>query len=406
MSYVLSLIRHGGQVISLLTSHACLPKGRPKIPNLIFTIVFLLGFTAKAQQESWPFINQSPETQSIILLGDNNFQHREKPEEAFKYLLPTLANASFRFLNLEGPFAGGTADTTKSDIPHKNWRYSNPDQVAALVAAKIDAVGVANNVTYPWQAFMRSKQVLDSAGILFAGGGENLENAHRPVILEKDGLKVGFMQYAATVFPYDHAATSDQPGIAEIKVYTAYQPPKNLDKPGQPPIVITWMDEASKNHMIDDIQKLRKKVDIVIVSYHWGVSGTHEPVSYQSEIGRAVIDAGADIVFGHGPHKYQKIEIHNGKPIFHSLGQAVFDDLRNDRKDRHREGLLVHVSVADKKVTSVSIVPTWREDDNFVRLYDPSEGKGKELFKCLNSVNEGGADLQVVGKEIIVKGLK
>ncbi len=367
----------------------------------------LLSFFTVAQEEAWPFVDlQSEKIQSIILLGDNNIQNRENPGEAFKYLLPTLENASFRFLNLEGPFAGGTSDTTKTDIPHKNWRHSDADQVEALTAAKIDAVGVANNVTYPWQAFMRSKQVLDSAGILFAGGGENLEKAHQPVILEKNGLKVGFMQYAATVFPYNHAATVDQPGIAEIKVHTAYQPPKNLDKPGQPPLVITWLDEASKAIMADDIKKLRGKVDILIVSFHWGVSGTTEPVSYQSEIGQAVIDSGADIVFGHGPHKYQKVELYQGKPIFHSLGQAVFDDIRNDRKSRLREGLLVHVTVSDKKVKAVSLVPTWREDDNFVRLYDPSEGKGKELFEYLKTVNEGGADLEIQNKEIVVKGLK
>lgn len=374
--------------------------------NLLIITGLLLSICAEAQVEPWPFINHNEKAQSIILLGDNNFQYREKPEDAFKFLKPTLEAADFKILNLEGPFAGGTDDPNKTDIPHKNWRHSNPDQVAALTAINIDAVGVANNVTYPWPAFMRSKRVLDSAGIKFAGGGENIEEAHRPVVLEKEGLKVGFMQYAATVFPYNHAATADQPGIAEIKVHTAYQPPKNLDKPGQPPYIITWMDEDSKNYMVNDIETLRKEVDIVIVSFHWGVSGSVEPVSYQSEIGKAVIEVGADIVFGHGPHKYQKVEIYNGKPIFHSLGQGVFDDLRSNRSDRHREGLLVHVSVFDKKIKSISLVPTWREDDKFLRLYDPSEGKGKELFGYLKSVNEGGANLEVVGKEIIVKGIE
>lgn len=376
------------------------------IKKYIFIGSILLYYLGYPQNSPWPFSENNPNSQSIILLGDTNVQFREEPGEAFKYLKPTLEEADFIILNLEGPFAGGTDDDAKSDIPHKNWRHSNPDQVSALTAASVDAVGVANNVTYPWQALMRSLKVLDSVEIPYAGGGKDIVEAHKPVILEKKGLKVGFMQYAATVFPTNHAATKNQPGIAEIKVYTAYQPPKNLDKPGQPPYVITWLDEKSKALMVDDIEKLRKEVDVIIVSYHWGVSGTYEPVSYQSEIGKAVIDAGADIVFGHGPHKYQKIELYKGKPILHSLAQAVFDDRREDRGKRFKEGLLAHIAVANKKVESISLVPTWRDEDNFIQLQDPNQGKGKELLGYLNTVNEGGAELRVEGKEIAIMGIE
>ena len=147
-------------------------------------------------------------------------------------------------------------------------------------------------------------------------------------------------------------------------------------------------------------------LSVVIVSYHWGVSGTYKPISYQGEIARAVIDAGADVVFGHGPHKYQKIEVYKGKPILYSLAQAVFDDLRNDRWLHNKEGLIVNVTIKDKKVKSISLVPTWRNDDNFLRMYDPKEGKGKELLEYLNLVNEDGASLEVKGKEIMIKGLE
>ncbi len=367
----------------------------------IIASIFILS--VHAQTQPWPFAPPNEDELSIVLLGDNNFQYRENPEAALKYLIPTLQRADFNFLNLEGPFAGGTDDTTKTDIPHKNWRYSNPDQVAAITAAPIDAVGVANNVTYPWQALMKSLHILDSVGVKYAGGGENLEAAHRPVIIEKKGLKVGFMQYAATVFPYNHAATESQPGIAQIKVHTAYQPPPNLDKPGQPPVVITWLDENSKQRMIDDIQSLDKQADIVLVSFHWGVSGTTQPVSYQTDIARAVINAGADVVFGHGPHRYQKIEVYNDKPIFYSLGQAAFDDRRSNRWRRFREGLLVRLSIKNKEIQSVDLVPTWRDNDNFARLYNPNTGQGRELFGILKSVNDDGAPLELTEHTIQIK---
>lgn len=371
----------------------------------LFFSLFLVPLHPSAQ-EKWPFLDSGEGVQSIILMGDTNIQHRKNPGDAFQFVIGTLNQADFRMLNLEGPFAGGTDDSTKTDIPHKDWRHSNPDQVVALTSADIDAVGVANNVTYPWQALMRSLRVLDSVGIPYAGGGKNLLEAHQPVIIEKKGLKVGFMQYAATVFPTDHAAMENQPGIAEIKVHTAYQPPKNLDKPGQPPIVITWMDKESKERMVNDIKKLRNQVDIVITSFHWGVSGTETPVSYQTDIAQTVIDSGADVVFGHGPHKYQKVEVYKGKPILYSLGQGVFDDLRGgNRSKRNREGLLARITVKGKKVNGVSLVPTWREDDNYLRLYDPNHGKGQELWYYLNRVNENGAHIEILNKEIRINGL-
>ncbi len=375
--------------------------------NLSFLLLgFMLAAPLYAQPEPWPWVEDGPQVTSILLMGDTNIQLRDSPEAAFSQVMPTLNAADLRILNLEGPFAGASTDPRMPDIPHKDWQHSEPDQVAALTAAGIDAVGVANNVTYPWQALMRSLEVLDRVGVPYAGGGEDLEAAHRPVILQKNGLRVGFMQYAATVFPYNHAATETQPGIAEIKVYTAYQPPPNLDKPGQPPVVITWLDEASEARMVEDIRNLKTQADIVIVSFHWGVSDTSEPVSYQSDIGKAVIDAGADVVFGHGPHRYQKIEVYKGKPIFHSLAQFAFDDQRSERYRRFREGLLVRLAVRDKQIQTVSLIPTWREDDNFVRLYDPNEGKGRELFGYLQSVNEKGAELKLAGKEIVVQGLE
>ena len=155
--------------------------------------------------------------------------------------------------------------------------------------------------------------------------------------------------------------------------------------------------------MQGDISKLSENVDVVIVSYHWGVSSTLEPVSYQSVVGRAAIDAGADLVFGHGPHKYQKIEIHKDRLIFHSLGQFVFDD--HLRLGDHREGLLARIVVRDGELAAASLVPSWLDDNNDVRLENPQSGKGRELFGYLSAVNGAdGAKLIIRGNEIVVTG--
>ena len=378
---------------------------KPSTPMRVLPLAALL-LSVPASAQAWPWVHDGPGVTSVLMMGDTNIQLRERPETAFRDIMPTLAAADLRLLNLEGPFAGGSDDREDPDIGHKNWRHSNPDQVAALTAAGISAVGVANNVTYPRAALVRSLAVLEAAGVPYAGGGENLEAAHRPVVLETDdGTRVGFLQYAATVFPYDHAATPTLPGVAEIKVYTAYQPPHQLDKPGQPPVVVTWLDEESEARMVEDVRRLAERVDVVVASYHWGVSGTSEPVDYQSAIARAVIDAGADVVMGHGTHRYQRVETYRGRPVFYGLGQGVFDDVRADRDRYFREGLLARVTIEGGAVTGASLVPTWREDDNQVRLYDPNQGRGRDLFGKLLSVNEGGAPLALVGREISVGGV-
>lgn len=64
--------------------------------------------------------------------------------------------------------------------------------------------------------------------------------------------------------------------------------------------------------------------EIVIVSAHWGNEASYYQNANQEEVGRAAIDAGASIVFGHGPHRLQPFEKYNDGVIFYSLGNFVF----------------------------------------------------------------------------------
>ncbi|WP_114750134.1 CapA family protein [Pleomorphovibrio marinus] len=358
----------------------------------------------RQNEVGWDWKTQAQEADLVIfLMGDTNIQDRENPVEAFTYLLPTLKQGDLRFLNLEGPFSG-KGDTINPIIPHKKlWTHSDVEQVSALVDAGIDGVGVANNVTYPAFSLLRSLEVLDSVGIGYTGGGINQEEAHRPIIFDKKGTKVGFIQYSTLYWPYGHAATEEEPGIAALKVHTYYQPPKQvLDKPGQPPIIVTIPDEMALKRMEEDIRALKEKVDVAIISFHWGVSNSEEVAQYQRTLGRAAIDAGADLVMGHGPHVLQPIEIWKGKPLFLSVGNAVFDWWKLTYS---REGLLVRVLVKNKKVEGVEFVPLIRDQDNWAVLLDPNEGLGAELFEKVKEISED-TPLRLIGKTINIDGLE
>lgn len=340
---------------------------------------------------------------SILLLGDTNIQGRENPEGAWEYMLPTLRNADLRLLNLEGPFAGTSKDPNSPDIPHKSgWAHSAPDQVKALTHAQIDAVGVANNVTYPWQALLRSLEVLDAAGIKHSGGGKTKEEAHQPVIIERKGIKTGFIQYTSLYWPYNHASEENKPGVAGLKVSTWYQSPPNLDKPGQPPIVLTIVDEKALKTLKNDISSLKEKTDIVIASFHWGVSDTSELVSYQRTLAQAAIDAGADLVMGHGPHVFQPIEIYKGKPVFYCIGNSVFDWYK--KKDNDLDGLLLRVTAKKTGITGISMVPLSRDKNNLPVLLDPNSGRGATLYEQLVRLSKpSGTSLGILRNEIVLK---
>ena len=375
-------------------------------PSLILCIVMLPAYASTLHADPWPWVDDGSGAGevSVLLMGDTNLQGREDPAEAYRHVRDTLLAADVRFANLECALAGSSKDPLIDDIPHKRWIHSEPDQVAALQSVRMSAVGVANNVNYPWQAMLRSIAVLADAGIAHTGGGHDSEAARRPVIVDVGNTRVGFIQYAATVFPFNHAASDKRPGIAAIRVSTAYQPPPNLDKPGQPPIVITRVDDASLATMRAEIEALAGNADVVIASYHWGISNSTVVVDYQRVLGRAAIDAGADVVMGHGPHTYQQIEMHRGRPIFHSIGQFVFDDRL--RLGKHEEGLLVRLLVRDGQVAGISLVPSWRDESNLVRLHSPNSDKGRELLGYLRSVNgSDGAELDVAGDEIVIRGL-
>ncbi|MCX6088957.1 MAG: CapA family protein, partial [Candidatus Atribacteria bacterium] len=84
----------------------------------------------------------------------------------------------------------------------------------------------------------------------------------------------------------------------------------------------------SQSHLDDlvfEIQQVRKSVDFIIVSFHWGLEYSPLPSLHQIEYAHGCIDAGADLVIGHHPHVIQSIEKYRGKIILYSVGNFVFD---------------------------------------------------------------------------------
>ena len=163
------------------------------------------------------------------------------------------------------------------------------------------------------------------------------------------------------------AATVDTPGVAFYPVQTLYEPPARVhSNPGLLPIVHTVPDRgAHRSALEEDIRAAREQADVVIVSWHWGLSpyqiypnagaGEVEVMEYQQEMGHFAIDAGADMVIGHHSHQPQPIEVYQGKPILYSLANFVHD-LDGFRR-RTLMALLVRCFISDGKIQRLSYVP-------------------------------------------------
>jgi poly-gamma-glutamate capsule biosynthesis protein CapA/YwtB (metallophosphatase superfamily) len=232
-----------------------------------------------------------------MMLGTNYPSPSYLPPNGGKDLLTDvrdiLRSADVTFGNLEGTIldSGGTPKTCRN--PDVCYVFRSPESyVQHFVDAGFDFLSLANNHSGDFGPVgrQRTKAVLKEAGIAFAG----LAGTDEYAIIERDGLKYGMAAFA--------------PNTGTVSIH---------DLPKAKAIV----------------SKLKAECDIVIVSFHGGAEGAnHQNVPRKSEtyygenrgdvhkFSRAMVDAGADIIFGHGPHVTRAIELYKDRLICYSLG--------------------------------------------------------------------------------------
>ncbi len=311
---------------------------------------------------------------SMILTGDVNLMHVEDAAIPFARVQESLRAADIVFSNLEcclyDPPDGHAAET-------EGFFASPLIAGEALRGAGIAAVGIANNVNYGEAAIAASIRRLDELGILHTGAGADAAAARAPVVLMRDGVRYGFIQRSSVYWPTNHEAGARSAGIAVIRAHTAYQVPMHktrpeippMNRPGIPPVIITWADPDYLRSFVEDIAALRAQADIVVASCHWGL---HKQVlAYMREIGHAAIDAGADIVIGHGPHYSLPVEVYRGKAIFYGLGSFSFHTGHGGRRHGDWIGMMVRATVVDRAIAGVGF--------GFVRHNDRNETVSRRL---------------------------
>lgn len=233
-----------------------------------------------------------------VMLADGPGRLIRSGRDPFARFASTFREADLAIGNLE------CVISAKGRAESKPYTFRAPKRALPLLKKYFGAVSLANNHTgdFGKAAFADMLDSLDRQHIPYFGGGRNLRDAHQPLIRDIKGRRIGLLAYNG-FFPRSFEAQPDSPGNA-------------------------WLDE---DYVIDGIRKAKQEsgVDFLIVYPHWGWEYQKTASERQVRMAHLMIDSGADAVVGGHPHVTQNIEVYNGKPIFYSLGNFVFDGFKD-----------------------------------------------------------------------------
>lgn len=257
--------------------------------------------------------------------GGSNFRF------PFFFVADYLKKADILFGNLESVISDKEGEKFKKTGSVQVYFKAKPEAIEGLVYADFDIVSVANNhaLDYGRIAFEDSLKRLKDAGIEYIGGGFNEKEVFSVKIQEIKGTKIGFLSYTYPRFDGQYIpwkATENKSGVAVIEI-------KEIEK------------------IKKDIREAKKKVDILIISLHWGKEYILEPEPEKISLARSFIDAGADLIIGHHPHTLQPIEKYKNGWIAYSLGNFVFDMTGGET----RKGGLLEVVIQNKKIKEIKL---------------------------------------------------
>ena len=191
---------------------------------------------------------------------------------------------------------------------------------------------------------------LDDAGIAHAGAGMDLAEARKPMVFDLGGTKVGVLSYL-DVPSYGWAwATQTAPGTAPLL----------------------------ENVIKEDIERLRPRVDLILVMPHWGKEYIATPEPQQVDLAHTAIDAGADLVIGGHAHWPKGIEMYEGKPIFYGVGNFLLDQSWSEETST---GIFAEITLYGDDVVQVRPVPFIMLDYAQPNFLMPGAGGDRALRK-------------------------
>jgi len=287
---------------------------------------------------------------------------------------PNYPYEEVREIITDADIAVGTFNATMSDkIEHTGcWRtyqlVGSPDNADALAWAGFDVMSVATNhikdcgAMKSWCDFamFETLENMRRVGIQPAGAGVDLEKALSPVVVERNGVRFGFVSLGDSKLSPTVFAAEGQPGIA-------------------------FLDEENMRRAIAEA---RKVADVVVALPHWGSEDNLLPNWWQREQAQYTVQAGADLVVGNHTHVIQAFQTlvdpsHSQEvPVFYGLGNFVFDQGLRD----HRQSLILLVRFQGRNFLDYQLIPIHTDPDGRAHLADPEEAA--EILQRIEQAND------------------
>ncbi len=368
---------------------------------------------------------------SLCAVGDVTGFFKD-PESAFEYTSSVLKEADITFAQNERHY------TLKSDAapPIGNSEITTPENAErTFKPCGFDVMSFASNHCMDLGAdiMMETVDALRKIGINVIGAGWNIAEARKPAIFERKGTRVGFLAYCS-VMREGYQAGPERAGCAPMRALTLYN---QVDfQPGTPPVILTFPNKDDLQAMLEDIKKVKAEVDVLVVSFHWGIHFARASIAtYQKEVGHAVIDAGADMILGHHPHVLKGIEVYKGKPIFYSMGNFAFDYPLEELEHRMKQGthilrlmdlydwkidpewsnyawapesrksMIVKCDIVDKKIQRASFLPVLINQKAQPQVVTRQDKRFEEMLQNMQDLTESQGiktRFSVEGDEIVV----
>lgn len=272
---------------------------------IVLALLLIVALWATIFNPTTSVVNIEPkEDASIAVTGDVMFARKmpnvlSMDSSPFSGVSDVTSNVDLLLINFENA-ATSSGDALKGDVPLK----CDPSYVPLAKANNVTVAGLANNhaIDYGITGMQDTLENLKSADITPMGAGNTEDEAHQAVVKDVNGRKVtilnymdseNFAEYSYEAMPY---ANGSNPG------YSAYD------------------SEDAQKQIAENNDS-----DLIVAYLHFGNEYSNSPNENQVKIAHELIDYGADVVVGSHPHVTQGIEMYNGKPIFYSLGNFIFD---------------------------------------------------------------------------------
>jgi len=218
--------------------------------------------------------------------GSYDFSHM------FTYIEPIIKNYDLKFCNQESIIGGNYLGI--SGYPS----FNSPDEIGdELVRLGFNMISLANNHTMDKgeDAVLYSNSYWKSKNVITSGSYSNIDEMNSVNIYEQKGIKYAFLAYTTGI---------------NGRLRKEY-------------LVNLYSDEKVKN----DIDKIKDKVDVIIVSMHWGEEYKNYPNNNQKQIAEYLSSLGVNLIIGHHPHVVQPVDYINDTLVIYSLGNFISNQL-------------------------------------------------------------------------------